>query len=121
MPINGQDTRDELQTKNNGLMREIDQLQTQNFQQADQLRQMKDIIEEKRHTQQLAGWAIDRALETIKLAPLIDPKDFAGEAKGFGYANTMGAHVIDLAAKFCAWVHASSAPEVKNSDAETMQ
>lgn len=103
MPINGQDTRDELQTKNNGLMREIDQLQTQNFQQADQLRQMKDIIEEKRHTQQLAGWAIDRALEINK-----------------GHSMTAELIIKD-AEKLCAWVHASSAPEVKNAGAETMQ
>lgn len=120
--INGQETRDELLTQKQRLLGEIDKLHTEAFTRDGQLRQMKEIIEETRHTQQLAGWAIDRALETIKLAPLIDPKDFAGEAKGLGYANTMGTHVICLAEKFCSWVKSSSAPEVKPSaDAETMQ
>lgn len=113
MPINGQDTCDELQTKYNGLMREIDKLQTEAFTRDNQLRQMKDIIEEKRHTQQLAGWAIDRALEIIK----IDVTRAATQANVTAFDDA----VIHIAERLCAWVHASSARETKTQDVETIQ
>lgn len=102
MSVNGMETRDELQTKNKRLLGEIDALQTQTFTQSEQLRQMKEIIEEKRHTQQLAGWAIDRALEIAKLN---------GDKVASG-------NVIETAEKLCAWVHASSAREPKTDDAQ---
>lgn len=102
--INGQETRDDLAAQKKRLLAEIDALQTQTFTQSEQLRQMKDIIEEKRHTQQLAGWAIDRALEVNKGNPALTAE-----------------LIIKDAEKFCAWVHASSAREMKTEDAGTMQ
>lgn len=101
--INGQETRDDLAAQKKRLLAEIDALQTQTFTQSEQLRQMKDIIEEKRHTQQLAGWAIDRALEVNK-----------------GNPGLTAELIIKDAEKLCAWVHASSAREPKTDAQETV-
>lgn len=97
MSVNGQDTRADLEVKNKRLLGEIDQLQTQLFKANDQARALNDLLEEKKHSEQLAGWAIDRALQIRK-------------------ENSTAETVIADAEKFCAWVHSSSAKPPTLSD-----
>lgn len=83
-----QETIQSLELKNKRLVGEIDKLQTQLFSAQDSITDLTAQLEEKKHSEQLAGWAIDRALQIRKESV---------------------ESAIDDAEKLCAWVHNSSA------------
>lgn len=84
-----------LQTKNKSLSDQLDKITADLFKMQDTAAELRNQLEEKKHTEQLAGWAIDRALETHKLA------------------GPTSEQVTQTAQKFCDWIKASSAAPVK--------
>lgn len=66
----------EMTEKNKRLLGEIDKIQTQNFELQTENQELKEAMLSKKHSEQLAGWAIDRALEAAKLFPT-KPNDVA--------------------------------------------
>lgn len=102
-------TRAELEQRNKGMERELEKTHLELFKAQDKIKTLTDVVEEKKYTQQLAGWAIDRALETVKQS---DP-----EKRGLIAAK----FVIGMAEEFAKWVSETSAPIIANARKETLQ
>lgn len=109
-------TNIELEQRNKRLLGEIESLQKQIFDAHDTNKALNEILEEKKHSEQLAGWAIDRALELNKL--LVQAQEGAGHKE---IRTVQG--IIDDAQKLCDWIKESSAAprKSKSSAQETMQ
>lgn len=85
-----------LAQNNAGIMRELDKVTGQLHEAQDSLTELNEKLAERKHSEQLAGWAIDRALETAKLN---------SAKEGF---SPKSEDVISDAAKFCDWIVSSS-------------
>jgi len=112
-----QKTNDELQRDVKGLTATIDREQKMRFEAEDRIKQLTEVLEEKKHSEQLAGWAIDRAIESLKLDP-------ASTAQAFSTLinQTPSDAIIKEAQKFCDWIKNSSAqPKQDQNTQETMQ
>lgn len=95
-----------LEQQKSGALRELEKVTGQLFKAQDQNKVLTEIIEEKKHTEQMGAWAIDRALETAKMNPSNPPTPES---------------VIDCAAKFAEWIMSSSAKKLEAPSTETMQ
>lgn len=58
----------ELNVKLDGAKRELDKITNQLFEERDANAELQNNLAERKHSEQLAGWAIDRALESKKIA-----------------------------------------------------
>lgn len=74
------------ETKLAGTLRELEKITQQLFDAETNLAEATKKLEDKSYSEQLAGWAIDRALETHKTAP-VSPNE-----------------VLETADKFCKWI-----------------
>ena len=82
-----------LQQKLSGALRELDKLTEQLAQAQEVGTKLKAQLDEKKHSEQLAGWAIDRAIEVAKLSqPSVD--------------------ITVAAQSYCDWVMKSSAKAI---------
>jgi hypothetical protein len=81
-----------LVERNHGIMRELDKVTNQLHEAQDSAKELDEKLQERKHSEQLAGWAIDRALETAKLSP----------------RHMTAKEVIEEAATYCAWIISSS-------------
>lgn len=82
-----------LEQKNKSLSDQLDKITSDLFKMQDIAADLKNKLDERKHSEQLAGWAIDRAIEVAKIKP------------------SEHTDIIALAAKFCKWAVESSAPE----------
>jgi len=89
---------EQLEAKNAALSRELDKVTEEKFHAQEIATELKRQLEEVKHTEQLGGWAIDRALEFIKLK---DSKDH------------VASDVTQTAQHFCEWIKNSSAKSVE--------
>lgn len=95
----------DLKQKLAGALRELDNVTEQLGKAQEIATELKERLDEKKHTEQLAGWAIDRAIETAKLS--INP------ASGTSFISTHET-ITKSAEAFCNWVIQSSArPNLK--------
>lgn len=83
----------QLKTKLSGALRELDNVTDQLAKAQEIGTKLKNQLDEKKHSEQLAGWAIDRAIETAKLSD----------------AST---DIISTAQSYCDWVMETSAEEI---------
>lgn len=60
---------DLLESHHKGAIRELEKVQKQLYATQDAVKNLQSKLDNKKHTEQLAGWAIDRALEASKLMP----------------------------------------------------
>jgi hypothetical protein len=88
-----------LEAKNKALSNQLDKITDDLFKTQEIATDLKNKLDEKKHSEQLAGWAIDRAIETIKLQP----------------NSALG--VTDIAQSYCDWIMGSVTKKI----AETMQ
>jgi len=79
-----------LEQKNKSLATELDKITGELFTAQDTITALQNKIAEKKHTEQLAAWAIDRALEAQKIGTQPDT-------------------ITASAQSFCEWIKASSA------------
>ena len=86
-----------LEQKNKSLSNELDKITTQFFEMEAQAKDLHEKLLTRKHSEQLAGWAIDRALETYKLAQSAD-----------GTRSIDADMVIKQAQQYCDWIVSSS-------------
>lgn len=91
------DKIDLLEVKNKALSDQLDKVTADLFKLQDTAVELRNQLDEKKHSEQLAGWGIDRALEAHKLA---DDKPTPATI-----TNT-AQHMLD-------WIMSSSAKPVK--------
>lgn len=87
-----------LEQKNKSLSSELDKVTGELFTANDRITDLQNQLAEKKHSEQLAAWAIDRAIESFKVA--VNP-------------NVSPAAVIGCAQTYCDWIKASSAQVVE--------
>lgn len=83
----------QLEQKNKALSQQLDKITEQLYAAQEIATDLKNQLDEKKHSEQLAGWAIDRALETAKLHPNED--------------------IIATAQKYCDWIMESACHAVQ--------
>jgi len=103
-----QKTNDDLQKDIKGLVATVDREQKLRFEAEDRVKQLTEVLEEKKHSEQLAGWAIDRSLELIK-----------NREEGSQLKSDVDT-VLGMAEKFCDWIKSSSAQPKSQVTQETM-
>lgn len=86
-----------LQTKNKALENQLDKVTDDLFKAQEIATDLKNQIEEQKHSEQLGGWAIDRAIESLKLVP---------EQNATGSVNEV---VIRIAHSYTKWIKDTSA------------
>lgn len=82
-----------LKQHKDGALRELEKVTDQLFKTQDQNKALVDAVEEKKHSEQLGAWAIDRAIEEKKINKDVD--------------------VLIRAQEFCEWVMKSSAKKME--------
>jgi hypothetical protein len=111
--MSAKQTIDELQLQNRNLLKQIEREQSKVFQHEDTIKELNEKLAERRHSEQMAGWAIDRAIETIKMdteIPVID-----------GLTTLSGA-VVAIAALYAQWcVNSSANAKTETKPMETVQ
>lgn len=96
--MTNKNTIPDLERKLKGALTELDKMSSNFFAAQDSIRELTEKIEEKKHTEQLAGWALDRAIETAKIMKT-DNETIKGTAQIIQMAAEYLAGVSDLSGK----------------------
>ena len=93
-----------LAENNKGIMRELDKVTGLLHEAQDNAKELSDKLAERKHSEQLAGWAIDRVIETVKLAP----------------CHMTAKQVVQEAEVYCKWIVESSIQPKSSEHKETL-
>jgi uncharacterized Zn finger protein len=89
------ETVEQLNLRNQALSKQLDKVTEDLFKAQELATEIKKKLDDRKHSEQLAGWAIDRAIETAKLMSAPDH-------------IWHGEDIIAIAAKYCEWAVESS-------------